>query len=234
MTTDQVSSGLPKIDLPEMPISGDTLARRFDEVYQNARGEAGRVPWADGRPCPQVVAWLNTEARVLVRPGCRAVVVGCGLGDDVVELADRGYDVQGFDVSATAVQWAARRHPAHAERFQVADLLAPPSRLLGRFDLVVEVCTIQSLEPAMRPSVASALVRLLCPRGVLVVVARGREPSQPLSACVGQPWPLTIQEILDLMAAQGLSPVHGPCGIEECWDTESPPNRRLCGAFMRM
>ncbi len=245
MATDQSDSVPPvgtiaqsiKVDLPPEFTPGVSVASHFDEVYQAARGESSRVPWAQCGPDPCLLHWLNAEARVLVRPGCRAVVVGCGLGDDVVELAGRGYDVQGFDISPTAVQWAARRHPDHAERFFVADLLAPPGRLLKRFDLVVEVRTIQSLAPAHRPAVAKALAGLVCNRGVLITIACGRPAEEPLSDHVGQPWPLTAAELVDLFSPHGMAPIHGPCGIEETVVDGvggGPPHRRLCGAFMRM
>src|SRR5688572_25208461 len=69
----------------------------YEQVYREAAGDLSRVRWADGRANPSMISWLNAESHGLVRPGSRVVVVGCGLGDDLCELADRGYDVQGFD-----------------------------------------------------------------------------------------------------------------------------------------
>ena len=67
----------------EPPISGPGW---HDQIYRDASGQMSKVPWADGRPNPALVSWLNAEAAGRVRPGSRAVVIGCGLGDDVVEL----------------------------------------------------------------------------------------------------------------------------------------------------
>jgi SAM-dependent methyltransferase len=227
-----------KVDVPPALAAGplthaDSLAAHFDEVYCSANGEASRVPWADCRPCPLLIDWLNTEAPVLVRPGSRAAVVGCGLGDDVVELADRGYDVLGFDISPTAIRWAARRHPDHADRFMVADLLAMPARLLRRFDLVIEAYTLQSLHVSLRSTAAAALAGLVAPRGVVLAVARGRADEQPLAECHGPPHPFTPGELTETLAAAGLYPMHGPQSIAETWDQESPPKRRLHGVFIR-
>jgi SAM-dependent methyltransferase len=237
---DPLSPALPvtgKVDIPPLlapgPAAEQAVAEHFEEVYRSANGEAARVPWADGCPHPLLVSWLNGEARRLVRPGCRAVVVGCGLGDDVVELAQRGYDVVGFDVSPTAVRWAALRHPGCAERFAVANLLACPGRLTHRFDLVVEVYTIQSMRPELRAAAVAGIAALATPRGVVVTIARARDAAQPLCECVGPPWPLTAEELIGLFAKEGLSPLHGPCGVEESWDKQDPPKRRLCGAFVR-
>ncbi len=243
MATDHVNSieSGPKFDLPiehtpgvAAPAHGSPLASQFDDVYQSARGEAARVPWCDCRACPLLVDWLNTDAPVLVRPGSRAAVVGCGLGDDVVELAERGYDVLGFDLSPTAVRWAARRHPDHADRFMVADLLTLPGRLQRRFDLVVEAYTIQSLEVELRQCAAAAVASLVAPRGVVLTICRGREPAQPVADCIGPPFPLTRVELLQVMEGAGLSPLHGSERIDEMWDAENPPKRRLRGVFIRV
>lgn len=201
----------------------------FEGVYREAAGEMSRVRWADGRPNPLLVSWLNAEAPGLVRPGCRTVVVGCGLGDDVVELTDRGYDVTGFDIAPTAVEWARRRFPAHASDFVTADLLDLPSRLRRRFDLVVEIYTLQSLDPALREDAARAVAGLSCPRGTVLTIARARDESEPLEDAVGPPWPLTTHELTALMDGAGLRPLKP---VERRPDSETPPVMRLRGVFV--
>lgn len=202
----------------------------FESIYKCAEGDPTRVPWADCHANPLMVEWLNREAWSVVRCGCRAVVVGCGLGDDVAELARRGYDALGLDVSPTAIRWAARRHAAHADRFVLADMLNLPSRLWGRFDLVVEINTIQSVEPRLRASVVSGISRLLSPRGAVLAVARGRSEHEALDAHDGPPWPLTTEELTRLMTDASLC-AHGP--VCELHDREVPPKRRVIGVFTR-
>lgn len=199
-----------------------------DEVYRAAAGNMAKVPWAHGRASPSLVSWLNAEASGRVRPGSRAAVVGCGLGDDVVELINRGYDAIGFDVSPTGIDWARRRFPSQANAFSVADVLSAPSRFRHRFDLVVEINTIQSMDPAQREATAAAIASLLCPRGLLVVIARGREEGELLETVQGPPWPLTRTELLGLMEVAGLKPVRA---VDEFMDDETPPTRRLRAAF---
>jgi hypothetical protein len=201
-----------------------------DQVYRAASGDMAKVPWAHGRATPPLVAWLNAEAPGRVRPGSRAAVVGCGLGDDVVELINRGYDAIGFDVSPTGIDWARRRFPQQASAFVVADVLGTPTRFRHRFDLVVEVNTIQSMDPAQREAAATAIGTLVCPRGVLVVIARGREESELLENVQGPPWPLTKGEMVGLMESAGLKPSRG---LDEFMDDSEPPQRRLRGVFER-
>jgi len=191
----------------------------FERLYAEAeRGEAV-VPWADLAPNPHVVEWLDRERPA---PG-RALDIGCGLGDTAEDLAQRGFDVVGFDVAASAIAEARRRFPKSRVDYRVADLLALPRDFEGAFDLVVECYTLQVLPPEARVRAVEALRRTLRPGGTLLVVARGREESEP----PGQmPWPLTRAEV-EAIATPELQRV----GFEDFLDAEKPPVRRLRAWF---
>jgi len=199
---------------------GDTVGW-FERLYAEAsRGEA-IVPWADLAPNPHVVEWLGREAP---SPG-RALDVGAGLGDTAEDLARRGFEVVAFDVSPTAVAEARRRFPASGVTYRVADLLHLPADLEGVFDLVIECYTLQVLPASARPAAVELLRRTLAPGGVLLVVARGREPHEPVGE---MPWPLTRAEI-EAIAGEGLTRI----SFEEFLDLEEPPVRRFRAAFRR-
>jgi SAM-dependent methyltransferase len=219
---------LPGLARP--PESGDSASwsAYFEELYRDADGDPGRVPWADQRANPAMTAWLNCEAPGLIRPGASVVVVGCGLGDDVRDLCDRGYGATGFDVSPTAVQWARTRHPSLADHFMVADLFSPPSGLIRRADLVIEINTIQSFHPTLRERAASAIAGLARPRGTILVICRGRDetdaiPDQP-------PFPLAKRELQSLFGASGWQPTRD---MDDFMDEEIPPQRRVRAVFRR-
>jgi SAM-dependent methyltransferase len=212
------------------PTSGDPSAwiSYFEEVYRDAAGDATRVPWAHERPSPALVTWLNREAPGLMRPGARVAVVGCGLGDDVRELADRGYDPVGFDVSPTAVEWARQRFPALRDRYVVADAMSPPPSLQRRADLVVEINTLQAVHPTLREHVARGVVSLARPKGLVLAVCRGREPGEP--AATAPPFALTVDELTGLFGACGWAPMRE---VDDFLDDESPARRRLRAAFRK-
>jgi SAM-dependent methyltransferase len=201
-------------------LAGESIARGdavgwFESLYAEAgRGEAS-VPWADLAPNPHVVAWLERERP----PPGRALDVGCGLGDNAEDLARRGFDVVAFDVAPSAVAEARRRFPESRVDYRVADLLALPRDLEGAFDLVVECYTLQVLPPAARAEAVDSLRRCVAPGGMLLVVARGREPEEPRGE---MPWPLTRAEV-EGIAGPGL----GIAGLEDFFDEEEPPVRRL-------
>lgn len=212
------------------PLTADPAAwaRHYDEIYRDAAGDIAQIRWADGRANPALQAWLNDQAPELVRPGASAVVVGCGLGDDARELFDRGYEVTAFDVSPTAIDWARQRHPEIADRFLTADLFSLPASLLRRADLVVEIYTLQSLHPELRPRAAAAIASLARPRGAILTICRARGESEPIGD--GPPFPLCKSELLGLFSAQGLGPI-GP--VDEFPDQADPAARRIRAAFKR-
>jgi SAM-dependent methyltransferase len=191
----------------------------FEQLYAEAGRGAAVVPWADRIPNPHVVEWLDREAP----PAGRVLDVGCGLGDTAEELARRGFEVVAFDVAASAVEQARRRFPGSRVDYRVADLLALPAAFANAFDLVVECYTLQVLPPEARERAAAALRGTLRPGGALLVVARGREPSEPAGE---MPWPLTRAEV-EAIAGASLRLE----AFEDFLDREEPPVRRLRALF---
>ncbi|MDP9353879.1 MAG: hypothetical protein M3R02_01090 [Chloroflexota bacterium] len=63
----------------------------FQPLYAGADGDRAAIPWADLAPNPHLVDWFARTGRR--GNGERALVVGCGLGDDAEELASQGFDV---------------------------------------------------------------------------------------------------------------------------------------------
>lgn len=201
----------------------------FETIYAEANGSMEAVPWADGRPCPALINWLNVLGPATIRAGARVAVVGCGLGDDAAALASRGYDVVAFDASATAIEWAKRRFPQLRESFIQADLFELPARLRHRFDFVAEVYTLQSIDPARREEAAAAVTSLAAAHGVILAVATARSGDQPLDEVAGPPWPLTASELEGVFARAGWRPSGS---VAEFDDDENPPVRRLRAAFV--
>jgi|SRR5688572_7219693 len=196
---------------------GDPLGW-FEPLYASAAGEPAAIPWADLRPNPNLVSWL--DAHPTPAAGLRAMKVGCGLGDDAEELARRGFDVTAFDVAPTAIRWCRRRFPQSPVRYQVADLLDPPPEWAGAFDFVLESYTLQVLPPALRERAMQSLAGFLAESGRLLLICRGREPGEP----EGQmPWPLTRRELSGLAERARLV----ERSYEDYRDSENPPVRRF-------
>jgi 2-polyprenyl-3-methyl-5-hydroxy-6-metoxy-1,4-benzoquinol methylase len=130
----------------------------FEELYASVGDELARIPWASRQPHPMLVPWLDERP-----PGAgrQALVVGCGLGDDAEELSRHGHRVSAFDYSATAIDWCRRRFPESSADYRVADLFDLPDGWAQRFDVVVEINTIQSLPPQRRTETIEAIAATL-------------------------------------------------------------------------
>ncbi len=98
----------------------------FERLYAAAAGGEVAVPWDSGKPFRMLVEWA--EARELDGRGRRALVVGCGLGQDAEYVARLGFDTVAFDIADTAIRLARSRFPDSRVRYLVADCLTrPPS-----------------------------------------------------------------------------------------------------------
>lgn len=162
----------------------------FEVLYRE--GEAGKsiVPWADYHSTPHLVSFWMAHPQQTA--GKSALVIGCGLGDDAEQLAAWGFRTTAFDISETAIRGARKRFPNSTVDYHVANLLDPPPQWRDTFDFVFEAHTIQVLAASLRPPAIKNIASFLRPGGHLLVIARGREPSEP----EGQmPWPLTRAEI---------------------------------------
>jgi len=162
----------------------------FDAFYKEAGGDNEQIPWADLEPNKFLTLWADAVG--LKGNGRKALVVGCGLGDDAKYLYDLGFNVTGFDISPTAIEWAKRIHAETDIRFEVADLLQPFREWLGAFDFVLEVYTIQPLPLKIRDSVIDSIAGFVGNEGELVVVTRGREDDEEP---VELPWPLSRKDL---------------------------------------
>lgn len=196
----------------------------FEQVYTAAAGDPDHIPWADLTVNPSFATWAEREN--LSGEGKRALVIGCGLGDDAEAIAALGFETTAFDISETAIEWCQRRYPDSPVQYLVADALALPDEWQHQFDFVFEAYTLQALPVEVRPQVVAHLAQTLAPGGKLLLIARGRDPEDDPGSL---PWPLVKSELDDFTRA-GLTEV----SFEDFWDQEDPPKRRFRVLFSRL
>jgi SAM-dependent methyltransferase len=198
---------------------GDALGW-FEQLYAESEREGTPISWVDLVPNQYLVRWLRRRPQALAG---RAIVVGCGYGDDAECLAAAGLRVTAFDIAPTAVARCLARFPGSAVAYEVADALAPPEAWLRAFDFVFEAYTVQVLPGELRARCAGRIGELVAPGGTLLVVARSRRPEDP----EGQmPWPLTRTE-LDGFAVPGLELTR----LDEFLEPGDPPVPRFVAEF---
>ena len=196
---------------------GDSLGW-FEALYKEARGDNEKIPWADLEPNKFLRKWA--EKTNLQGNNRRALVVGCGLGDDARFLYDLGFDVTAFDISPTAIEWARKLHAETDIKFFVADLFDTPKEWFKAFEFVLEVYTIQPLPLEIRPKVIDAIANFVkFPDGKLVIVTRGREDDEVPPE---MPWALSRAD-LSRFEANNLRQIY----FEEALGDEEPPIPRF-------
>ena len=159
--------------------------RWFEELYEGAKRDSGEVPWARMEPHPKMVEWIASNPDVQGR----ALVVGCGLGDDAEWLSSVGFNVTAFDISRSSIEWCRERFPDSSVGYLVADLLAPPKEWLSGFDLVVEIHILQAIPEDIRNLAAERLRGLANDSGHILCIGRllgSHYPDDP-----PPPWPLS-------------------------------------------
>ncbi len=158
---------------------------RFEEMYQ------GQAPWDTGRPQPVFVKLAEAgqiQGSVLD--------VGCGTGENVLYLAEKGCECWGIDYVPVVIERAKakateRKNNAH---FVVGNALE--LNKLGRhFDTVIDCGLFHTLADEERSPYVSELAQVLRPSGLLYILCFSDE--QP--GTVG-PRRISQQEIRDSFA----------------------------------
>ena len=177
----------------------------FDGLYQEHKESHDNIPWARQAVNPLLQSYLDEE---LEHKG-KALVIGCGLGDDAFALEEAGYDVLAIDISQTALDLAKKRFPDSDIVFGKQDIFDMPEKYKAHFDLVFEAFTIQSLPVEFREKMVTAVADSVAFDGKLLLVAHKREEDFD-----GPPWPLTADEVA-LFEVAGLTELSHEIHTEE-------------------
>lgn len=178
-------------DLIREALASDNPTEWFEKVYARASESDETPPWAYMEATPDLVTWANSTS--LDGTSKKALVVGCGMGDDAAYLADRSFSVIGFDISETAIALCNQRFNTKDNlTFQQADLLNPPAAWQQHFDFVLENRTVQALPTQFATESIRNIANFVAPAGQLLVLCKGREPAEPAR---GIPWGLSTDEL---------------------------------------
>ncbi|MBT2365989.1 NAD(P)/FAD-dependent oxidoreductase [Streptomyces sp. ISL-10] len=185
------------------PQPGSSSHRHSTEEHPPMiEGHEGSAEFWDARYRESERIWSGNPNVALVRevtglrPGT-ALDLGCGEGADAIWLAQRGWRVTATDVSAVALERAAR----HAEESGVADAIEWRRQDLavsfpdGEFDLV-SAHYLHSPGDLPREGILRSAASAVAPGGVLLVVGHAGPASWERAAHEGVPLP-TPQEVLE-------------------------------------
>lgn len=183
----------------ELHIREDDPVEWFEDLYGHSDTGGAGVPWASMQTHASFATWLQTHE--LAGANRSALVVGCGMGDDAMELRRRGFGVTAFDASASAINLCKKRFPGSGVEFVQADLFDPPAQWTGQFDFVLEIYTVQAVPPTYEDKAITNIAEFVAPGGQLVVIAEVGVGERSFDE--GPPWLLTPQHV-DHFVSRGL------------------------------
>ncbi len=195
--------------------------RWFEDLYAGAQGDSALIPWARMGVNPILKDELERDP---LAPG-RALMVGCGLGDDAVYLEQMGWEVVAFDLSASCIAWCKERFSSSSVHWEVGDVTNPPERWIGNFDLVVEIHILQAIPVEIREVAAKVLPTLLKPKGRLISI--GREATNRTKEAMTLPWPLSRRWLMERFSSLDLV-IFQPIVLEDWPDID-----RYVGVWQR-
>ena len=183
-----------------------------DSIYKDAKGDYTKVFWADLESNPYLLEYLKNNPI----KDKKAIVIGCGVGDDAKSLSDLGYKVTAFDISPTAIELCKKRYPNSKIDFLVADLFSYPKSWNKEYDLVYECNTIQILAGKYRKLAREQISSLVRENGRLLVSCRSRLEGKQENDI---PKPLDKKEINDFVLKDRLKEV----SFSTYQDNQEPP-----------
>lgn len=196
----------------------------FDAIYRETENDSEQIPWVDFEPNRFLVKWNETAK--LKGNNRKALVVGCGLGDEAKFLDELNFNVTAFDVSEKAIEIAKKIHAETDIKFLAADLFNPPNDWQNAFDFVLEVYTIQALPLNLREKTISAISSFVVENGELIVVQRFRENGEDAG---NLPWALSPDDLLNFekngLTRTGFTEFYG--------DEEDEPIRRFVAEYKK-
>jgi SAM-dependent methyltransferase len=207
----------PARDLAAQAVHQGKPLEWFETLYRQAQNDESAIPWADMIVNPNLSSWL--ERQRIEGAGRKALVVGCGLGDDSEALAPLGFQVTAFDISPTCIEWCKLRFPNSSVEYSAADLFLPPPSWQRAFNFVLETYTLQVLPDDLRTEAIRQIAGFVAVNGTLLVISRGRSDGDDPGT---MPWPLLRGELAGFNRC-GLREVQ----FEDYVHDEDPPVRRF-------
>ncbi|APD06216.1 hypothetical protein UJ101_00677 [Flavobacteriaceae bacterium UJ101] len=163
----------------------------FETLYSETDQKGEGIPWANMAPHPIFKQWIDKKTHL--GDGKTALVIGCGLGDDAIELESQGFNVTAFDVSSSAIELCKKRFPNSNVTFLQADLLKGIPEWHRKFDFVLEIFTIQALPPKYENILIQNISDFVSEKGMLMIITEINKEERTFEK--GPPWLLNSQYI---------------------------------------
>mgnify|MGYP000532857986 CR=1 FL=1 len=159
----------------------------FDQLYGMANRDSAIIPWARMTPNPIMMDWVEKNCHI-----GKALIIGCGLGDDAIGLENIGFNVTAFDISQHCIDWCKERFPNSTVEWLVGDILEPNEEWYGNFALIIEIPILQAIpDGGIREQAAEQMPTSHAKNGTLPCLGRlddGRQTTHPTSCPLKHTW----------------------------------------------
>jgi len=133
------------------------LKEKMEQIYRTEPPD--KIPWNITHP-PQQLEELVEEGKVMP---CKAIDLGCGIGNYAIWLAQKGFEMSGIDFSESAVKLASKK--AQQEdlncNFFVGDLTDKNFSLNSKYEFAYDWEVLHHIFPEDRDIYFKNVVNLL-------------------------------------------------------------------------
>lgn len=160
---------------------------RSQSQHESSIAEDGILSFWETRYAMNGQVWSGLPNQALTKalediPPGYALDVGCGEGADALWLAERGWTVDGIDLSPTAIEHArshADKKGASRASFEAANFMSWSATGRKKYDLVV-ACFLHARDETSRLEMLNHALKQVAPNGRFLVVSHaGSHPKAP-------------------------------------------------------
>ncbi len=124
-------------------------------------------------------------------------VPGCGLGHDVIYLAEQGHNVTALDFSSFAINHINQKYNNSNLKTIKEDFFKIDSNYFNKFDIVLEYTFFCAIHPSKRSLYVDLIYKLLKKKGILVAVFI---PVNKLDNDEGPPFGVDINKVIQMFS----------------------------------
>lgn len=185
------------------------MSRFFRRLKFNLSYITNNAPWDSGISPPELYDFIAAH------PPGRALDIGCGTGTNLITLANAGWQVEGFDYAARAVNHAKRKlKEAGVSAGVFIDDAHQMKQVNPPFNLALDLGCFHGIEN--RSAYLTQLTRILAPNGHWLLYGFFKSNTS-------QPGPGLVHSDLDLIQRHNLTLLSRKDG----WDKRERPSAWL-------
>ena len=146
-------------------------------------------------------------------------VPGCGLGHDVIYLAQQGHNVTALDFSSFAINHINQKYNNSNLKTIKGDFFKIDSNYFNKFDIILEYTFFCAINPSKRSLYVDLVYKLLKKKGILVAIFI---PVNKLDNDEGPPFGVDINKVIQMFSNKfkTIKNEKSPLSIEPRKDSE--------------